>query len=223
MNKINIHRTWNSIIFPEFEKAYFQKLIFFLNDEKKKFKIFPNENDIFNAFLYTSFNKLKVVIVGQDPYHKEGQANGLSFSISKDTKTPPSLKNILLEVSSDIGNKIKTKKDLIKWAEQGVLLLNTTLTVREKKPGSHKKKGWEIFTKNIIHNISKKKNGIIFLLWGKHAQKLKKNIDLKKHFILESSHPSPLSAYKGFFGCKHFSKCNKILINQDKTTINWGI
>ena len=218
-----INKSWDSILEDQWQKAYFIKLQSFLILEEKKYTIYPKKGKIFNAFNLCSFQKLKIVILGQDPYHGENQAHGLSFSIKKGMKTPPSLKNIFKELTNDIKIKPRNNGNLCKWAEQGVLLLNSILTVRKGMAGSHKKKGWEIFTDNIIKEISRKKTGVIFILWGKYAQAKKDLIDKKKHYILEASHPSPLSAYDGFFGCKHFSKANKILSKNNKKTINWAI
>jgi len=207
----------------EFKNNYMQKLKKFLEKEKVNYTIYPNGNDIFNAFNSTPFHNIKVVILGQDPYHGEGQANGLSFSVSDGIKTPPSLVNIFKEIDRDLGIKNYGKGDLTYWAKQGVLLLNATLTVRKNEAGSHQNKGWEEFTDKVISTISELKVGVIFLLWGKFAQNKQKLIDKNKHHILMSSHPSPLSAYRGFLGCGHFTVCNEILKNQNKIEINWEL
>ena len=222
-NKYSIEKSWEKIINQEFNKIHIKKLNKFLINEKKKHTIFPKDTQIFNAFKKTSFNNLKVVIIGQDPYHKVGQANGLAFSVSKFIPLPPTLKNIFKELNNDLNINNYENGDLTKWAKQGVLLLNSILTVRENEASSHRYKGWEKFTDNIISTISKNKKNIIFLLWGKFAQEKEKLIDSSKHHILMSSHPSPLSAHISFFGCKHFSKCNIILEKLDKSIINWEI
>ena len=175
------------------------------------------------SFKLSSFSNTRVVIIGQDPYHKKGQANGLAFSVAKGKKIPPSLQNIFKELNSDLNIKATKNGDLSCWAKQGVLLLNTSLTVRANHAGSHQKKGWEQFTDKVITTISEQKKGVIFILWGRFAQKKLKLIDTNKHFILKSSHPSPLSAYRGFFGCKHFSSCNRILQKQGKSEIKWKL
>lgn len=218
-----IDKSWDSILEDQWQKDYFIKLQSFLILEEKKHIIYPKKEKIFNAFNLCSFQKIKIVILGQDPYHGEDQAHGLSFSIKKGVNLPPSLKNIFKELTSDLKIRIMENGNLSKWAEQGVLLLNSILTVRKGMGGSHKKKGWEIFTDNVIKKISKNKKGIIFILWGKYAEAKKDLIDTKKHYILQAPHPSPLSAYKGFFGCKHFSKANKILSKNNKKIINWEI
>ena len=192
-------------------------------EEKKQHTIYPRGSDIFNAFNFTPFEKIKVVILGQDPYHGNGQAHGLSFSVPDGVKKPPSLKNIFKELAEDLQIPIAETGNLTSWAKQGVLLLNATLTVRSKKAGSHQKKGWEKFTDAIIQKISTEKKGVIFLLWGRFAQDKVKLIDKNKHQILTAPHPSPFSAYSGFFGCKHFSKTNAILKEQGLIEINWTI
>ena len=216
-----IEKSWRRILENEFEKAYFHKLKSFLTQEKKKYLIFPEARDIFNAFNLTPFHKLKVVIIGQDPYHGLGQAHGLAFSVPKGIKTPPSLKNIFKELSDDIGTDKPKNGNLTHWAKQGVLLLNTILSVREKDAGSHQRKGWEKFTDKIIKEISNQKKGVVFILWGKSAQQKSILINKHKHHLLTAPHPSPFSAYNGFFGCKHFSKTNEILTTQNQQTIDW--
>ena len=219
----DIEESWKVVLQNEFEKKYIKNLKQFLTNEKERYQIFPKGTEIFNAFNSTPFHKLKVVILGQDPYHGEGQAHGLSFSVPKGVKTPPSLVNIFKEIEEDLKINNHGKGDLTKWAEQGVLLLNATLTVRSNMAGSHQNKGWEQFTDKVISTISEEREGIIFLLWGRFAQNKSKLIEKSKHHILMSSHPSPLSSYRGFLGCKHFSECNEILKRKNKTEINWQL
>ena len=225
MTAINpkIEESWKVLLSDEFNKDYFVKLKQFLLEEKKQHTIYPRGADIFNAFNFTPFEKIKVVILGQDPYHGNGQAHGLSFSVPDGVKKPPSLKNIFKELAEDLQIPIAKTGNLSSWAKQGVLLLNATLTVREKQAGSHQKKGWEEFTDAIIQKISTEKEGIIFLLWGRFAQNKVKLIDKQKHHILTSTHPSPFSAYYGFLGCKHFSKTNSILKEKGLNEIDWTI
>ncbi|MBT3622411.1 MAG: uracil-DNA glycosylase [Flavobacteriales bacterium] len=225
MKKLNLqlNSDWKTFLKEEIKSDDFKKIISELSAERKHHTIFPENEMIFNAFNQTNIDELKVVILGQDPYHGKGQAHGLSFSVPEGVKTPPSLRNIFKELKSDLNLPISNNGNLSTWAEQGVLLLNSTLTVREKEAGSHQKIGWEIFTDNIIKKISDKKEGIIFLLWGAFAQKKSALIDKEKHHILTAAHPSPFSAYRGFLGCKHFSKTNKILINNNKQPINWKL
>lgn len=220
---MKLEKSWNTYLSAELEKDYMISLKNFLTGERQDYLVYPKEEEAFNAFHKTPFNKLKIVLLGQDPYHGEGQAHGLSFSVPKEVKTPPSLINIFKEIENDLNIKNHGKGDLTKWAEQGVLLLNSTLTVRKNMAGSHQNKGWEQFTDKVISTISSKKEGVIFLLWGKFAQNKQKLIDKSKHHILMSSHPSPLSSYRGFLGCKHFSECNKILKKENKTEINWKL
>ena len=225
MENINpdIDQSWKMVLLEEFNKVYFIKLKQFLLDEKKHHSIYPKGKDIFNAFNYTSFDRVKVVILGQDPYHGMGQAHGLSFSVPDGVKQPPSLKNIFKELSSDLDLPLAETGNLSPWAKQGVLLLNATLSVRVKQAGSHQKIGWEEFTNRVIQEISKKKEGVVFLLWGRFAQEKAQLIDENKHHILKAPHPSPFSAYSGFFGCKHFSKTNAILKKQGLGPIDWKI
>jgi uracil-DNA glycosylase len=214
--------TWKDIIENEQQKAYYGKLKEELDKRYKNSMVFPEKQNIFKAFSLTKLDNLKVVILGQDPYHGFGQAQGLSFSTPSNIKNPPSMMNILKEINDDLGKKsICEDGDLTSWAKQGVLLLNTILTVEESKPKSHHNLGWEIFTDNIIKFISDNKNDIIFILWGSPAISKSKLIDKKKHHILTSPHPSPLSSYRGFFGCKHFSKTNEILKSLGKEEITW--
>lgn len=220
---MKLEKSWNTYLSAELEKDYMISLKNFLNRDRQDYLVYPKEEEAFNAFHKTPFNKLKIVLLGQDPYHGEGQAHGLSFSVPKGIKTPPSLVNIFKEIDSDLNIKNHGNGDLTKWAEQGVLLLNSTLTVRKNMAGSHQNKGWEQFTDKVISTISLEKEGVIFLLWGKFAQNKQKLIDKSKHHILMSSHPSPLSSYRGFLGCKHFSECNKILKKENKTEVNWKL
>ena len=217
----NLSESWKNILSAEFDKPYFRELTGFINKEYSNYQCFPKIDDIFSAFDSCSFKDLKVVIIGQDPYHDENQANGLCFSVKDGIKHPPSLKNIFKEIASDLNTEIPQSGDLNKWARQGVLLLNATLTVRAHEAGSHQKKGWEIFTDVVIEQISKEKENVVFLLWGKFAESKKKLIDVKKHTILKAPHPSPLGAWRGWFGCKHFSKTNEILQKENKTIIHW--
>lgn len=213
---------WIMFFTNESKKKYFSDLNNFLTGEYTKGNIYPEPENIFNAFRYSSLNKTDVVILGQDPYHNENQACGLAFSVKPDIKIPPSLKNIYKEIKRDIGCDTPDNGVLISWAEQGILLLNTVLTVRENEPGSHRKKGWEIFTDEVIKLLSKK-GRIIFLLWGNNAREKESIIDIKRNTILTAPHPSPLSASRGFFGCSHFSETNKQLSIYGKRKINWQI
>jgi uracil-DNA glycosylase len=218
----SIHESWRDILADEFHSDYFTQLKKFLVAEKKSFIVYPPGNLIFSAFNLTPFEKVKVVILGQDPYHGPGQANGLSFSVNPGVKQPPSLKNIFRELNTDLGLPLPYTGDLAPWANQGVLMLNATLTVRANTPGSHQKKGWETFTDAVIRNISDRKKGIVFLLWGNFAQSKEGLINSDKHYILKAAHPSPL-ARGAFFGCKHFSKTNKILVHDGQKPIDWKI
>ncbi|MEO9571203.1 MAG: uracil-DNA glycosylase [Polaribacter sp.] len=220
--QVKINSSWKNILQSELDKPYFKELLKFVDDEYANNTCFPKEEDIFAAFNYCDLQDLKVVIIGQDPYHGEEQANGLCFSVKDGIKHPPSLINIFKEISTDLGKEIPESGNLEKWAKQGVLLLNATLTVRAHEAGSHQKKGWEMFTDQVIKLISEEKKDVVFLLWGGFAKKKSKLIDKKKHTILESGHPSPLSANRGYwFGNKHFSKTNLILDELHKTTIKW--
>jgi uracil-DNA glycosylase len=211
---------WLKWLQNEIDKGYYKKLEEFLELEYANKTIFPPQSEIFNALEITPPQKIKLVILGQDPYHKKGQAHGLSFSVNNGIAIPPSLRNIFKEIENDLAVK-NINTDLTPWANQGVLLLNTVLTVVEGKADSHKDKGWEKVTDSIISQISNNNKGVIFLLWGSKAIKKKILIDITTHFILEAPHPSPLSSYRGFFGCKHFSKANKILVELGKEPINW--
>mgnify|MGYP000075888760 CR=1 FL=1 len=212
---------WDTIIQEEQTKEYYKTLDSFVKMRYKEVKVYPSEDKIFAAFDLTSYENLKVVILGQDPYHQPNQAQGLAFSTPAKIKNPPSMANILKEIHSDIGNSFCDDGDLTPWAKQGVLLINTVLTVEDSSANSHKKKGWEIFTDNIIKYISQNNENIIFILWGAPAIKKSKIIDETKHHILTAPHPSPLSSYRGFFGCKHFSKTNTILKSLGKVEIEW--
>ena len=225
INSINpkIEESWKEVLIDEFHKEYFIKLKEFLVEERKKHIVFPPGAMIFNAFNYTPFKDVKVVLLGQDPYHGPGQAHGLCFSVPNGVQKPPSLINIFKEINTDLGITIPHGGNLEKWAKQGVLLLNATLTVRAHEAGSHQKRGWEQFTDAAIMAISKNREGVIFLLWGAYAQAKASIIDQNKHFVLTSPHPSPLSVTRGFYGCKHFSKTNELLRKQGKTEIDWSI
>lgn len=216
----NIHPSWLDKLKLELKKPYFSELSNYIEKECKNETIYPSINNVFKAF-NTPFNKIKVVIIGQDPYHGKNQANGLSFSVNKGEKIPQSLKNIFKELKTDLNKEIPNHGDLTQWSEQGVFLLNATLTVKEKSPGSHQKKGWETFTDKCIEKLSQEREGIVFLLWGNFAKQKSELIDTTKHFILETTHPSPFSAHRGFLGCKHFSKTNDLLKQQNKPIISW--
>ena len=218
---VRIASSWKALLSEEFEQPYFQQLTAFVRDEYKSRTIYPRGADIFKAFDSCDFSDIKVVIIGQDPYHGPGQANGLCFSVAEGQRFRPSLLNIFKEIRADLGKPIPASGDLERWARQGVLLLNATLTVRENTPGSHQNRGWETFTDAVIRKISDEKEGVVFLLWGAYAQKKGMVIDRNKHLVLMSAHPSPFSADRGFFGCKHFSKANAFLRSQGKEEINW--
>jgi len=218
---VNIGNDWDDILKDEWEKPYYKNLRAFLKQEYATKTIYPNMNDIFNALKYTSFKDTKVVIIGQDPYHGIGQAHGLCFSVKKGVPPPPSLKNIFKEQQADLGKEIPAHGELTEWAKQGVLLLNAVLTVREGNPTSHAKMGWETFTDRVISELNKKETPVVFLLWGAYAQKKAEIITNPKHKKLMSVHPSPLSASRGFFGCRHFSKTNAILEGCGLEPINW--
>ncbi len=219
---VNISPTWAPILQEELSKDYFKSLSIFVDKAYQDSICYPAKEDIFKALHQTCFNKLQVVIIGQDPYHDKGQANGLSFSVQDTVTHPPSLKNIFKEIENDLGIPIPASGNLERWASQGVLLLNATLTVAAHKPGSHQKKGWETFTDAIISKISAQKKGVVFFLWGGFAKKKEKIIDTSKHLVLTSGHPSPLSANRGYwFGNNHFSSVNKYLLSQGNTQIYW--
>jgi uracil-DNA glycosylase len=217
---VNIGNSWDDILKDEFEKEYYLKIREFLKYEYSHYKIYPVMNDIFNSLKYTDYNDVKVVIIGQDPYIGEGQAHGLSFSVKPGVRIPPSLQNIYKELQSDLGCYIPNNGYLEKWAKQGVLLLNNVLTVRDGQANSHKTCGWETFTDRVVFELNKREKPVIFLAWGANAKNKEKLITNSRHYILKAVHPSPLSAYRGFFGCKHFSKANEILGDE---AIDWQI
>jgi uracil-DNA glycosylase len=221
---VKIEHGWKEILEPEFSKAYFENAVTFLKVEKSQKKvIYPPGPLIFNAFNKTPFDTVKVVLLGQDPYHGAGQAHGLSFSVPAGVKPPPSLINIFKELQNDIGMPIPVAGDLTKWAEQGVLLLNAVLTVRANEPASHAKIGWQDFTNAVISKLSAEKESVVFLLWGRYAHDKQALIDETKHKVLKAAHPSPFSADKGFFGCRHFSKTNEYLMQNGKEAIDWSL
>jgi uracil-DNA glycosylase len=221
---VQIHESWKTVLQPEFDKPYFKEIIRFLKTEKEAGKtIYPPGSLLFNAFNLTPLDAVKVVILGQDPYHGKGQAHGLSFSVLDAVKPPPSLANIYKELKADIGMDIPSHGNLTSWAEQGVLLLNASLTVRDGEPMSHAKIGWAKFTNAVIEILSAQKEHIIFILWGKFAQEKKALINTDAHFVLQSAHPSPLSAHNGFWGCKHFSTTNEILAKIKSVPIDWSL
>jgi len=218
---VKIASSWKLHLDEEFEKTYFVELAQFIRDEYKSQKIYPPGSLIFSAFDHCGFDQLKLVIVGQDPYHGPNQANGLCFSVRDGIRHPPSLQNIFKEINDDVGVPIPNSGNLERWADQGVLLLNATLTVRAGQAGSHQNKGWEVFTDAVLKTISDKKEGVVFLLWGAYAQKKGALVDKAKHYVLKATHPSPFSAHNGFFGSKHFSKANQYLYDKGLETINW--
>ena len=218
-----IDPSWLSVLQPQFEAPYFAELKNFLVAERAQYTCYPRGNNIFAAFDHTPFDRVKVVILGQDPYHEPGQAMGLCFSVPAGIAVPPSLVNIIKEINADLGTNIPlTHGDLSGWADQGVLLLNATLTVRAHQAGSHQRHGWETFTDAAIRELSARRQGIVFLLWGSYAIAKAQYIDRSKHHILTAPHPSPLSAYRGFFGCRHFSQANNLLQQQGQSPINWA-
>lgn len=221
-NMIFIGNDWDALLAEEFKKDYYLNLREFLKKEYFSRTVYPPMHDIFNALKYTSLENTRVVILGQDPYHGQGQAHGLCFSVKEGTPPPPSLKNIFKELNSDLGIPEPPTGELTGWAKQGVLLLNTTLTVREAAPQSHKGKGWEILTDKIIELLNEKSTPVVFMLWGANARAKKSLITNKEHLVLECAHPSPLSAYNGFFGCKHFSRANTFLSSRNEPTIDWS-
>jgi uracil-DNA glycosylase len=224
LSSLKLDSTWQNHLKDEFTKDYMTNLENFLTEQGNLDKIiYPSKENIFEALNVTTLDNLKVVILGQDPYHGEGQAHGLSFSVNKGVKIPPSLRNIYKELNDDLNFTIPDHGDLTKWASQGVLLLNNVLTVEKSKAGSHQKKGWESFTDAVIELINNEKENVVFLLWGSPAQKKAKKVNTEKHYILKSPHPSPLSSYRGFFGCKHFSKCNDFLESKGISPIDWSI
>ena len=214
---------WLEVLRSEFDNPYFIELKSFLLEEKKMYHVYPPGNRIFAAFDHTPFSKVKVVVLGQDPYHGDGQAHGLCFSVPDGIALPPSLQNIYKELNTDLGIPVARSGNLEKWADQGVLLLNATLTVRANQAGSHQRRGWENFTDEVIRQLSARHTGLVFILWGSYAQAKEAMIDTSKHFILKAVHPSPLSVYRGFFGCRHFSKTNELLSKAGKETIDWNL
>ena len=220
---VQFNNSWDILLKDEFEKPYYLNLRKFLVQEYKTQTIYPNMNDIFNALKYTDYKYVKVVMLGQDPYHQPNQAHGLCFSVKKGVKAPPSLQNMYKEIYAEYGYPIPDHGELTYWAEQGVLMLNTVLTVRESQPNSHKGMGWEVFTDNIISLLNARPEPMVFLLWGANARAKKKLITNPNHLVLESAHPSPLSAYNGFFGNNHFKKANEFLKSKGLSRIDWQI
>ena len=219
---VKIEPSWKAVLENEFDQKYFEDLTEFVRSEYKKTTVYPPPGFIFRAFNLTPFDKVKVVILGQDPYHGQGEANGLCFAVSKGVRIPPSLQNIRKEIKSDLGRESKVVDgSLEEWAKQGVLLLNSTLTVEANKAGSHQKKGWEQFTDAVVKVLNDKKVGLVFILWGKYAKDKGKNIDQSKHLVISSAHPSPFAAYSGFFGSRPFSKCNEYLKTSGMDEIAW--
>lgn len=220
---VKIEESWKQRMEEEFTQAYFQELVQFVKSEYQNRKIFPSGNLIFSAFNKCPFDQVKVVILGQDPYHGIGQANGLCFSVNNGVALPPSLKNIFKEIQSDLGLPIPKNGNLEKWSKQGIMLLNATLTVRANQAGSHQNKGWEQFTDSVVRRLSEEKDNLVFLLWGSYAQVKGKQIDTSKHLVLRSPHPSPFSADRGFFGNRHFSKTNEYLKQKGRIPVDWGL
>jgi uracil-DNA glycosylase len=218
---VNINEEWGAVLANEFDKSYFADLTEFVKKEYLRARVYPQGKNIFRAFDKCPFDDVKVVIIGQDPYHGEGQANGLCFSVNDGVEFPPSLQNIFKEVHDDTGAPIPASGNLDRWAEQGVLLLNAVLTVRAHEAASHAGLGWERFTDAVVRAVSEQKEGIVYMLWGAYAQKKGAFVDAGRNCILQTAHPSPLSSYRGFFGCRHFSKANEYLISQGKTPIVW--
>jgi len=218
---VQIEESWKKHLAPEFEADYFSRLTDFIREEYTHYTVYPPGKLIFNAFNSCPFDKVKVVIIGQDPYHEPGQAHGLCFSVNDGVPFPPSLQNIFKEIESDMGTPAPVSGNLTRWTEQGVLLMNATLTVRAHQAGSHQRKGWEEFTDAAIRHLAEEREHLVFILWGSYAQKKGAMIDRNKHLILSSAHPSPLSSYRGFFGNKHFSKANNYLLEHNKEPIVW--
>ncbi len=219
---VKLGNDWDGILADEWEKPYYRTLREFLKKEYSSVRVYPDMYDIFNALKYTSFSDTKAVIIGQDPYHGPGQAHGLCFSVKKGVAPPPSLVNIYKEISDDLGVEMPSHGELTGWAKQGILLLNTVLTVRAGQPNSHKDRGWEIFTDRVISELNRKSSPVVFLLWGANAERKARIITNPLHLKLSAAHPSPLSAYKGFFGCRHFSKTNAFLEKNGLKTIEWN-
>ena len=221
MVDVRIAEDWKEILSEEFSKPYFEELVAFVKQEYASGMVYPAGRNIFRAFDKCPFERLKVVIIGQDPYHGEGQANGLCFSVNEGVPFPPSLQNILKEVFDDVGKPVPASGELDRWAEQGVLLLNSVLTVRAQSAASHAGRGWEQFTDAVVRAIAERKQGVVYMLWGNYAQRKGAIADPMKNLILKAVHPSPLSAYRGFFGCRHFSATNAYLVSQGKEPIEW--
>lgn len=219
--EVKIEPSWKQVLQDEFAKPYFEELANFVRDEYKSKQVFPPPKDIFKAFDLCPFDKVKVVILGQDPYHGDGQAHGLCFSVNKNIPMPPSLVNIYKEIISDVGGQMPSHGNLEHWAGQGVFLLNAILSVVAHQPTSHQNKGWETFTDEVIRLIAEKKEHVVFILWGAYAQSKEWMIDQKKHLVLKAPHPSPLSSHRGFFGCKHFSRANEFLVKNGLKSIDW--
>ena len=220
---VNIGNSWDDLLAEEWEKPYYLKLRKFLKEEYGKYRVFPPMDDIFNSLRYADYDSVRAVIIGQDPYHEPNQAHGLAFSVKKGCPIPPSLKNIYAEIQQDLGYAPPLHGELTSWARQGVLLLNTVLTVRMGQANSHRGQGWEQFTDAVIRKVNMKKTPVVYLLWGANAREKAKLITNPKHLILTAAHPSPLSAYNGFFGCRHFSKANAFLRNSGAVEIDWKI
>jgi uracil-DNA glycosylase len=220
---VRFQNSWDEILKDEFDKDYYKNLINFLKIEYANYTIYPEKDNVMNSLKCTDYNDVKVCIVGQDPYHGKGQAHGMAFSVNPDIKIPPSLVNIYKELNDDLGLYIPNNGYLMKWAKEGVLLLNTSLTVRSGSPASHSGKGWEIFTDGVISKLNEREKPVVFLLWGNHARSKKALVTKSQHKILEAAHPSPFSAYSGFFGCKHFSKTNEFLKSIGSKEIDWQI
>jgi len=218
---VRIDESWKKHLASEFEKTYFVELREFVRSEYAASTVYPPAAQIFRAFDECPFDKVKVVILGQDPYHGPGQANGLCFAVGVNVPPPPSLQNIFKEIEADLGHPVSRDPDLSRWAKQGVLLLNATLTVRASQAGSHQNKGWELFTDAAVHTLSREREGLVFMLWGSYARRKGAGIDRTKHLVLECAHPSPLSAHNGFFGCRHFSKANAYLAARGEAPIEW--
>ena len=218
---VRINEAWRELLQPEFDKPYFKELVEFVRGEYASHTVYPAGANIFRALDKCSPDEVKVVIIGQDPYHGEGQANGLCFSVNDGVQFPPSLRNIFKEIESDLGTKVPTSGNLDRWAEQGVLLLNSTLTVRAHAAASHAGHGWEQFTDAVVATLSELKSGVVYMLWGNYAQRKGAIVDRSRNLVLKAAHPSPLSAYNGFFGCRHFSQANNYLLSIGKTPIKW--
>jgi uracil-DNA glycosylase len=225
MTNVNpvIEEGWKKVLWEEFQAPYFGELKQFLISEREHYTIYPPGPQIFNAFHHCPFDRVKVVILGQDPYHGKGQAHGLCFSVPPGIPQPPSLVNIFKELQDDLGIPVPEHGSLVKWADQGVFLLNATLTVRAGQAGSHQNRGWETFTDAVIRKISEENSGVVFLLWGRYAQAKENLVDGLKHLVLKAAHPSPFSAYNGFFGCRHFSRTNEFLVEQGREPVDWSL